>query len=165
MGMKNTVALLAGVIWLVLSQSGAAFAATSGAQDWVIVSRSGQPNRVGAYGVINTTGTVVDHLNLNPATGSFDNVATQTFPAGTLAYHGVGTATLQIDPRTCIGTGHIVSEHFAITGGTGAYQGASGTGTATGDLGFLFTPTATGCSQVPAESWGVDRAVGTLTLP
>lgn len=163
--MRKAVPFLAGVVWLVLAQTGAAFAATTGAQNWVIVSRSGQPNRVGAYGVVNATGTVVDHLNLNPATGAFDNLATQTFPAGTLEYHGVGTATLQVDPRTCIGSGHIVSEHFTITGGTGAYEGASGSGTATGDLGFAFSNTGAGCSQVPTQSWGVDRAVGTLTLP
>lgn len=126
----------------------------------MIVSRSGQPNRVGAYGVINAVGTVLDHLNLNPATGAFDNLATQTFAAGTLEYHGIGMASLQVDPRTCIGTGRILSEHFTITGGTGAYQGASGSGTATATSGSCSrrrAPAARRCPHRPgawAGPWG-----------
>src|SRR5579885_2512230 len=162
--MRKTVALLAGVVWLLLSQSGAAFAATSGPQNWVVVSRSGQPTRVGAYGVLNSAGTVTDRLTLHLENGTFDNFATQTFPGGTLEYHGSGTAVLQDDPVTCVGSGHFVGP-CVITGGTGAYTGASGSGVAIGDLGFLFAKTATGCSQTPILTWGVARATGTLTLP
>ena len=164
MAMKKSVALLAGVVWLLLTQSGAAFAATSGPETWVIVSRSGAPTRVAAYGVVNAVGTVVDHLTLHPDTGTFENTATQTFPAGTLEYHGTGTAVLKVDPRSCTGTGDVV-EHFTITGGTGAYQGASGGGVATDDLGFLFANTGNGCSQTPVMTWGTARATGTLSLP
>ncbi len=162
--MRKTVALLAGVVWLLLSQAGAAFASTSGPQTWVVVSRSGQPTRVAAYGVVNAAGTVVDRLTLHLETGTFDNFATQTFPDGTLEYHGSGTAVLTVDPRTCVGTGRFVGP-FVITGGTGRYEGASGSGVAIGDLGFLFARTATGCSPVPLQSWGVARATGELTLP
>jgi hypothetical protein len=150
-------------VWLVLSQPGAAFAATSGPQQWIVSSRSGQPTRVVAYGTVNAAGTVTDTLTLHLETGTFDNFAVQTFPDGTLLYHGQGTAVLTVDPSNCVGKGRFVGP-FVITGGTGRYAGASGTGVAIGDLGFLFARTATGCSQVPIASWGVARADGQLTL-
>jgi hypothetical protein len=161
--MRRTVALLAGVVWLVLSQAGAAFASVSGPQSWVVVSRSGQPTRVAAYGIVNAVGTVTDVLDLHLESGTFDNLATQTFPDGTLLYHGSGTAVLQVDPRTCVGTGRFVGP-FLITGGTGRYANATGSGVAIGDLGFLFAHTTTGCSQFPVQFWGVARATGQLTL-
>src|SRR6059058_1963333 len=148
--MKKTVALLAGVVWLLLAQAGAAFAATSGPQTWVVVSRSGEPTRVGAYGIINSAGTVTDRLSLHLENGTFDNFATQTFPDGTVEYHGSGTAVLTVDPAT--------------SGGTGRYVKATGSGVAIGDLGFLFARTDQGCSQAPVQFWGVARATGQLTL-
>jgi hypothetical protein len=162
--MKKSVALLAGVVWLLLAQAGAAFASTSGPQTWVVVSRSGEPTRVGAYGVINSAGTVTDRLTLHLENGTFDNFATQTFPDGTVEYHGSGTAVLTVNPLTCVGSGHFVGP-FVITGGTGRYANASGSGVAIGDLGFLFARTANGCSQTPLQFWGVARATGTLTIP
>lgn len=162
--MRKTLALLAGVVWLLAAQAGAAMAATSGAQTWTVVSRNGQPTRVAASGVLTNAGTVKDFLTLHLETGTFDNFAVQTYPDGTLLYHGQGTAVLNVDPVTCIGKGRFVGP-FVITGGTGAYAGASGSGVAIGDLTFVFTRTPTGCSSVPIQSWGVAQATGQLTLP
>jgi hypothetical protein len=162
--MRRLVGILAGAAWLFLLQSGAAFAATSGPQQWIVTSRSGQPTRVVAFGTLNAAGTVTDRLDLHLENGTFDNFAVQTFPEGTLLYHGQGTAVLTVDPSNCVGKGRFVGP-FVITGGTGRYAGASGTGTAIGDLGFLFARTANGCSQAPVSFWGVARADGELTLP
>ena len=162
--MRKTVGLLVVAVWFVLSQASAAFALTSGPQQWVVVSRAGQPTRVVAYGVVNASGTVTDILDLHLETGTFDNFAIQSFPDGTLLYHGQGTAVLQVDPSTCVGSGRFVGP-FVITGGTGSYANASGSGTAIGDLGFLFTRTASGCSQVPSSFWGVARATGQISIP
>lgn len=162
--MKRTLALLASVAFLLLSQGAPAFASGSGPQTWTVVSRGGQPTRVAASGVVTSAGTVVDFLTLHLETGTFDNLAVQTFPEGTLLYHGMGTAVLNVDPRTCVGKGRFVGP-FVITGGTGAYAGAHGSGTAIGDLTFIYTRTATGCSQVPIQTWGVAQATGQLTVP
>jgi hypothetical protein len=162
--MKKTLALVAAVVWLLLSQAGAAVAATSGPESWIVVSQSGQTTRVFASGVVTSAGTVTDVLDLHLETGSFDNFAVQTFPEGTLLYHGQGTAVLTVDPVSCIGKGRFVGP-FVITGGTGRYAGASGSGTAIGDLTFVFARTPTGCSQAPVRTFGIARATGVLTLP
>lgn len=139
-------------------------ASGSGPQTWTVVSRNGQTTQVSASGVVTSVGTVKDFLVLHLDTGTFDNHAVQTFPEGTLLYHGQGTAVLTVDPRTCIGTGRFVGP-FVIEGGSGAYAGASGSGTAIGDLTFVYPRTATGCSQVPIQSWGVAHATGQLSVP
>ena len=54
---------------------------------------------------------------------------------------------------------------FEITGGTGAYAGASGAGVALIDLTFFFDRTPTGCSQRPSRIYAVAQASGTLTVP
>lgn len=162
--MRKSLALLAATVWLVLSQAGMAMASGSGPQTWTVVSRNGQQTRVVASGVVNSAGTVTDFLVLHLDTGTFDNHAVQTFPEGTLLYHGQGTAQLVVDQRTCIGTGRFVGP-FVIENGTGAYAGATGSGTAIGDLTFVYARTATGCSQAPIQSWGVAHATGQLTVP
>jgi hypothetical protein len=65
---------------------------------------------------------------------------------------------------TCIGTGDVVGP-FQITGGTGAYEGATGSGVALISLLFFFDRTATGCSQVPSRTYGLARASGNLIIP
>lgn len=162
--MRKALAVLVGATWLVLAQAGAAMASGSGPQAWTVVSRNGQQTRVSAAGVVNSAGTVVDSLVLHLDTGSFDNHAVQTFPEGTLLYHGQGTAQLVVNPVTCIGTGRFVGP-FVIEGGSGAYAGATGAGTAIGDLTFVYAHTASGCSQAPIQSWGVAHATGNLTIP
>ena len=162
--MRKSFAVLAGVLGLVLAQAGPAVASTSGSEAWTVVSRGGTTTQVAASGVFTSAGTVVDHLIINLATGVFDNHAVQTFPEGTLLYHGQGTAVLNVDPRTCIGKGRFVGP-FVIEGGTGALAGATGSGVAIGDLTFVYRPTATGCEPTPIQTWGVAHATGQLTLP
>ena len=56
----------------------------------IVLTTPGAPTRVAATGTVNAVETVVDTLTLNP-NGTFDNLATQVFPKGTLFYHGAGT--------------------------------------------------------------------------
>lgn len=163
--MRKVIALAATVLFFLLHAIGPAVAEASGDQDWVVITTPGQPTRVVASGVVNGVGTVTDFLTLNPD-GTFDNFAIQHFPDGTLLYHGMGTFTLNVDPRTCIGRGDVIGP-FVITGGTGAYEGASGSGTALIVLTFVFGRNADGgCAQgPPARTYGVARAAGTVTVP
>jgi hypothetical protein len=162
--MRKTFALVAGVVLLLTSQASAAVAQTSGAQRMMIESREGTATRVEATGAITDRGTVVDTLVLDPLTGIFSNHAVMTLSAGTLSFEDAGIAQLTLDPRTCVGQGHFVAP-FNVTGGTGAYANASGSGTVIGDLTFIFDRTANGCSQFPVRSWGIARATGDLVVP
>jgi hypothetical protein len=142
--------------------SGSASAQTK-KEKWIVTTKPGQPTRVVASGLVNAKGTVTDHLKLNP-NGTFDNRAEQVFPKGQLFYHGAGTYKIKVNPKTCTGTGDVVGP-FKITGGSGAYKGASGKGVALIKLRFVFGKTSTGCSQRPVKTFGVANANGTLTLP
>jgi hypothetical protein len=152
-----------GVLCVFAGLFGSASAEKSNKQKWLVLTRTGEPTKVVATGTINASGTVIDTLTLHPD-GTFDNLATQMFPDGNLFYHGAGSFQLSVNPRTCIGEGDVVGP-FQITGGTGAYAGASGEGVALISLRFWFDKTDTGCSQVPARVHGVAKAEGTLTLP
>jgi hypothetical protein len=132
-------------------------------QHWTVITQPGQPTRVNARGALDASGTVIDVLALLP-NGTFDNFATQVFPDGNLFYHGQGTYEIHVNPDTCRGTGDVVGP-FVITGGTGAYAGATGEGVALIHLRFSFDRTATGCAPFPSKVYGVARANGTLNLP
>lgn len=129
---------------------------------WFVLTEPGDPTRVVATGALEAAGIVIDLLRLNPD-GSFDNLATQVFADGTLYYHGAGAFQLTMDPTTCIGEGKVVGP-FEITGGTGAYAGASGEGVALITLRFFFDKTDGGCTQQPTRAYGVARAAGSLVV-
>jgi len=162
--MRRAIALAAGAVILALGQVSPA-GAVSGNQNWIVVTTPGQPTKVVASGVLNAVGTVTDVLQLFP-NGTFDNLATQNFPNGTLLYHGAGTYTVSVDPRSCVGRGDVVGP-FVITGGTGAYAGATGDGVALISLTFVFDrlPDGTCAQGPPSRTYGVARVAGHLTLP
>jgi hypothetical protein len=152
-----------GVLFGVAGIYGSASAGTHAkpnAQKWLVLTSPGQPTRVIATGTVNAVGTVVDHLTLKPD-GTFDNLATQNFPKGKLFYHGAGKFKITVDQPTCTGKGDVVGP-FNITGGTGAYKGASGKGVALITLRFFFGKTSTGGSLRPTRTYGVAEATGTL---
>ncbi len=151
------------VVLCVAAGLGSPASGAGGKQKWIVTTSPGQPTRVAAVGTVNAFGTVTDVLTLFP-NGTFDNLATQEFPKGNLLYHGAGTYTFTLDPRSCVGKGDVVGP-FEITGGTGAYAGATGSGVALIDLTLVFTRTPTGCSQQPAKVYGVAKATGTLDIP
>jgi hypothetical protein len=160
--MRKLAVAAVGVLCVLAGPAGSA-SADNVEQRWLVLTNPGKPTKVVATGTLNASGTVIDVLTLNPD-GTFDNLATQVFPDGNLFYHGAGTFEFTVDPRTCIGKGDVVGP-FEITGGTGAYEGASGEGVALIDLTFWFDKTETGCSQQPARVHGVAKATGTLDIP
>lgn len=157
-------ALAVGVFALVTAQGAPAMASVSGTESWTIVSRSGHPTVAVLSGVVNTVGTVVDNVVLDPVTGTFENHAIQTFRDGSLLFSDTGTATFSLDPQSCIAKAHIVAS-FVIDGGTGAEAGATGSGTVSGDLTFIFRHSGGGCTQIALETSGIATATGTLTIP
>ena len=160
--MRLLAASALGVLALLAGFSGTATAEDTN-QHWVVTARPGEPSYVVTKGVLDASGTVVDVFTLNPD-GTFDNLAEQVFPDGSLFYHGAGTFEFTLNPRTCHGTGRAVGP-FQITGGTGAYAGASGEGVAVIRVTSIFDRTETGCSQQPARTYVLARASGRLDLP
>lgn len=159
---KFTAAALV-ALFAAVALAGVASSGTPHAQKWTVITTPGHKTRVIASGLVNAKGIVTDHVVLNP-NGTFDNHAIQVFKDGHLFYHGAGTYKLTMNPKNCTGKGHVIGP-FQITGGTGAYKGASGKGVALIDLRFYFKKTAAGCSRVPMRTYGLAKATGTLSLP
>ena len=161
--MRRLTAAVLGVLCLLAGASSTASSANSdNAQRWLLLSKPGEPTKVVATGTINAQGTAVDVLTLHPD-GTFDNDATQMFPDGTLLEHSSGTFTFKLDPKTCHAKGDVVGT-FVVTGGTGAYAGATGQGVSS-SLTFFYDKTPTGCSPVQSRVNGIGHAEGTLDLP
>ena len=160
--MRKLIAIAAGVLSL-LAAPATSGAADSNAQRWLVLTRPGTPTEVVATGTVTARGTVQDFLTLNPG-GTFDNIAVQHFPDGDLFYHAQGTWTIALNPLTCIGEVDVTGP-FVITGGTGAYEGATGEGVALIDLRLFFEKTDTGCGFIPTRIYGLAHAEGTLDLP
>jgi hypothetical protein len=86
------------------------------------------------------------------------------FPAGTVALAIYGPTTSTLDPRSCAGsiTGSL---RWTITGGTGAYAGASGSGTGTFVDRFVAEQGPDGCSHdEPAVNVFLARLSGSTML-
>jgi hypothetical protein len=115
---------VAAVLWLAMpaGASPAARAAVSGTEHFQLMSTSATSGTFSAIvnGVFTAGG--VDH------SGS-KNVDTLVFPKGSFKLTHKGTLKQTFNPKTCLLT---ESEHATVTlsGGTGAYAGISGTGTA-----------------------------------
>lgn len=169
--MRKAWALAAGVAGLVLTQMGPAVAATSGTESWTIVSHGGHPTHVSATGVFNASGTVVDNVIVDPVHGTFSNTAVQTFRDGTLTFTDAGSVTLDVDPDNCHAEAQLAAP-FTITDGSGAYAGATGLGTLSGHLTFIYRHSKQGClfpsAVSPGEliqTLGVAKAEGHLNIP
>jgi hypothetical protein len=160
--MRRLIATLVGVLCMLAAPAGSG-ASNSNDQRWLVLTRPGTPTEVVATGTVTARGTVTDFLTLNPD-GTFDNIAIQHFPDGELFYHGQGTWTITVNPLTCIGEVDVTGP-FVITGGSGAYVGATGEGVALISLRLFFDKTDTGCSSFPTRIYGLAHAEGTLDLP
>ena len=106
-----------------------------------------------ATGLVHARGTDVQ------VSGSIDRFV---FPAGNLKVHHkvtAGTSKDRFDPVTCYGT-HTEQGTFDVTKGTGAYKGASGSGTYRLKVQFI------GCDPTAEpDFFSLEiNAVGTLTI-
>ncbi|MDQ3898272.1 MAG: hypothetical protein M3326_13680 [Actinomycetota bacterium] len=154
---------------LVVGLASPALAETGGGQDFFVVF-AGPPGSTGsvvATGAFTGAGTVVTPEGQPPA--GFPAVL--TFPQGTLVLGISPTGNgFQFDPRSCVVSGPIFGT-YQVTGGTGQFLGASGSGTFQGQVFALFGRDAQGecvdpaSGQPPVFLVQVIRNPGTLTLP
>ena len=161
---RRGLAALVAVVAL-LGWSGAASAET-GPQRFVLYQAPGEENfTVYATGPISGIGT--DYLlteGVGP-TGSTQRTTETVFPNGsTFNTLTVQENSLAFDPRTCVAriTGR---SHLEITGGTGAYEGATGSGEVTFQAISIADRTPEGCSRTDARTYSVAYITGTASVP
>ncbi len=120
-------------------------AQTVASQHFTVVSAGppGAPRTVIARGVLNSVGTEV--IESNP-----EGVSTVRwiFPEGTVFVRNTYTADIAFDPVSCLRT-ITLSGRWEVTGGTGLFSGASGSGTFSGPNRILLTRTPQGCATPP----------------
>ncbi len=133
--MNKAVALALGVTIALSGMAGIAGAQPANNQRFILFgvgSDDEGPVRVVAAGAINSVGEeVIVQEEFNEETGEFTVVDEFVFPEGTLFVTVEGQVDeFDFDERSCVGrfggTGT-----FEITGGTGEFAGASGSGTVT----------------------------------
>ncbi len=167
--MKKIFGVSVLVVILVVGSPGAAFGEASGRQDFLVVF-VGPPGSTGsavATGTFTGAGTVVTPQGQVP-TGF---PAVLTFPQGTLVLRIAPSGNgFQFDPQSCVLSGPFFGT-YQVTGGTGQFSGASGSGTFQGQLFAVFGRDAQGRCVDPASGQApifvvqVIRNPGTITLP
>lgn len=125
----------------------------SGNESFTIIEPSPGGGPVIAHGAFSAAGTDVE-LSPNSDTGS----GVFIFPGGTItAVHTTTSSTGTFNPKTCVAHFQF-SGTYVITGGTGAYAGASGSGT------FQGRGTSVGCDQNTASQLVVIHAHGPISF-
>ena len=149
--MRKLAALIAAAVTLALVAPGPASASSerSGRQTFILYgagSTFNHPISVFAAGPISGAGSfeIVDERSSEQGD---DFTAELVFPGrGTVTIEVRGQSTITFNPRTCAGsqTGNI---RWTITGGTGAYTSASGSGTGTYTGSFVVRRGPNGCLE------------------
>jgi hypothetical protein len=153
---RRTIACALAVVALVAGLAGPASAA-AGAERFTVVfaGPDGQAGRVVATGVFNGLGS-------NPASVGDQELI---FPAGTLLLSTEFTGgSGGFDPVTCIGRGSS-NGTFVVTGGSGRFAHASGSGTFSGSgLTIARRLAGGGCSETDVNRYSVVEITGTIAL-
>lgn len=153
--MKRVIACLAAGTAAFLGFSSAAWAAT-GSETLTFFGRGDEPVTIVASGPITGVGQSIE-------TGP--DTETDVFAQGTVnVVHPVASETDTFDPVACL-VRATFSGTYTVTGGTGAFAGATGQGTFTGEFVGVLRRTADGCSEEPVDSFSVVHASGPLTIP
>ena len=153
--MKRVIVCLAVGTSALFGFSSAAWAAT-GTENLTFFARDDQPATIFATGPITGVGQSVE-------TGP--DTETDVFPEGTIdVVHPVTSESDSFDPVACVVRARF-SGTYTVTGGTGAFAGASGSGTFSGQFIGILGRTAEGCSEEPVESFSFVHASGPLTIP
>ncbi len=159
-------AVVATASTVVFALAGTASAAT-GPQRFLTYQLPGQQHMtVIARGPISGVGTdVLLTQTFDPQTGTLRRTTQTTFPQGTTFNTlTVGRSTNSFDPVACVGRS-VGTSHLDITGGTGAFAGASGSGEVVFEAILIHERTPEGCSSAPQRSYLVARVTGTATVP
>ena len=160
--MKRSLAVLFAAALAVLGLASPAAGQTQGSQRFIVFgSGSGDDVtfRVFAVGPITGVGTFEETDD--------PDVVLFRFPQGTVTLDSpTGEESEEFDERTCTGS-FTFSGPFTITGGTGAFQGATGSGHVQGQGRFIGERTPTGCSEDEDAGFFFlyATATGTATVP
>ena len=160
---RGALAALVAVVAL-FGWSGAASGQT-GTQRFVLYQGPDDENfTVYATGPISGVGTdfLLDE-GVDPS-GRTQRMTETVFPEGsTFNTLTVQENSLAFDPRTCVAqiTGR---SHLDITGGSGAYEGVTGSGEVTFRAISIAERTPTGCSRTNARTYSVAYITGTASL-
>lgn len=165
---KRAAATLVGGLAL-LASPGQAVAET-GNQRFTIIQVGDGPSTgvIVATGVITGAGTEVDNRTQVPPGSPFK--ATYSFSGGKLfaTVAATGRPLIKFNPSSCVTTVNIV-DTSTITGGTGAFQGASGSSTDTVRVTSVGARDSQGRCLPPGSpplfQIGIIRTEGSLTLP
>ena len=156
---KTMVAVTVAAVALV-SLPGAAFGQTPINQRFRVVSAGppGAARTVIANGVITGVGTEV--ITSNPPGVA---TVTWTFPEGTLSVTLTYAFTNVLNPRTCLRT-ITLNGTWEITGGTGDFTGATGSGAFSGTNRILLNRASGSCVPPPIVLVQVFNMTGNVTL-
>ncbi len=99
-----------------------------------------------------------------PEPGTGVTTTELVFPEGSVFLTVTATAETRFNQRACIGF-NVARGEWVITGGTGAYAGATGQGTFEGSNILSAKRTADGCPPEPDRLISNLRLVGTVTVP
>ena len=160
--MKRLMAVLLGAALVVLGLAGPAAAQTSGSQRFIVVGGGSGDElnfRVIAIGPITAVGTFEETDD--------EDVIRFRFPQGTITLDSpTEDETEDFNELACTGS-FTFTGPFTIVGGTGAFQGVTGSGQVRGQGWFVGERTATGCSEdEDAGSFFLfATATGNVTLP
>lgn len=164
--MKLRLAATVLAVVAVLGGAGTAVAEST-AQTFVLYQAPGKKNFT-AYAAGPISGVGTDFLleeGVDSATGRTQRRTETVFPGGsTFNTLTVQENSLALDPRTCVAriTGR---SHLDITGGTGVYEGVSGSGEVTFQAISVAERTPEGCSRTNARTYSVAYITGAATLP
>jgi hypothetical protein len=160
--MKRLMAVLLAAAFGVVGWAGPAGAQTTGNQRFIVVGGGSGDEvnfRVIAIGPITAVGTFEESED--------PDVVRFVFPQGTVTLDSpTGEETEEFDERTCTGS-FTFTGPFTITGATGAFQGATGSGQVRGQGRFIGERTANGCSEDEDAGFFFlyATATGNVTVP
>jgi hypothetical protein len=145
---------------------GSAMAQTAGNQKFTIIRAGAGPALVVAHGIINGFGTETDNAQVLPG-HPFDSRS--TFPQGelftTITYDG--PPSVSFNSTTCE-TRVELTDRFVVTGGTGNYAAATGSGTDTVHVTEIAARSSTGrClgpKSQPIFQLTIIQSTGNITL-
>ena len=146
---------------------GAAMASTTVVQEFMVINLDGEPGTVVATGsLIYGAGVEQNTRALVPPGSPFQ--VTFTFPEGRLVHTVVpGPPQIDADPVSCV-TQIVSHPTTVVTGGTGVFAGATGTGTATVQRTIVAGRDADGAclpsTAPPILALGIIESTMTLTL-
>jgi len=148
-GLLMLKALLAGIATVLVSFSLVATAsAATGLQtfDFFGSGPPGTPRTVAASGPISGVGTVVIGSDVAGPGGTRIATTTWGFREGSVFVTLTYTFQPSFDPHTCMESSYLTGT-WRITGATGRYAGATGSGTFSGPNSVYYRRTASGCSS------------------